>query len=235
MMIASATSVHRLRITLDHVEPPIWRLLEVESDWPLDFVSSAIRAAFGWSGDHACKFTIKRQDYGTHNNWARFDPDQEFDKRQRQIRKGKPGPVQYQRAMRELFAWYDSVSKPDEDDEDTIPSLGELVRRAGAKFLFVFDFGDWWKHTICVEKISPVSPEAVYPRCLDGAGANPLEDCGGAWNLMAVFDAVKHPERPRNETVKHIVEEWVGEGWDFSHFSVDEANQRLRHRFPTKA
>jgi hypothetical protein len=228
-------SIHRLRVSLDHVEPPIWRRIEVKSDWPLDCVADAVRNSFGWSFDHGYKFTIKRRDYGTHNHWVRFDPELEFEEKQRQIRKQKLGPRQYQRAMEQLFDWYKSLPKPDDTEEDAIPFLSELVGRAGSKFTFVFDFGDWWRHTIRVEKIEPASPDTAYPRCVDGTGANPLEDCGGPWNLMAVFDAVKYPERPRNETIKHIVEEWGGEDWEFMRFSVDEANQRLRGVFSATA
>lgn len=40
-------AIHRLRISPDDVEPPIWRLLEIKSERPLDFVADAIRSAFG--------------------------------------------------------------------------------------------------------------------------------------------------------------------------------------------
>ena len=228
-------SIHRLWVSLDQVNPPIWRRLEIASDCPLDFVADAIRSAFGWSFTHAYKFTIKRRDYGTHNDWVRFDPEQEYEERHRQIKKQKLGTRKYRQTLDQLSDWMDSLPEPDDNDEDAIPLLGELVRRAGAKFKFVFDYGDWWVHTVRVEKIEAAAPDKVYPRCVDGAGANPLEDCGGPWTLMAVFEAVKHPERPRNEAIKHIVKNWVGEGWDFTRFSVDEANQRLLGMFPTKA
>ena len=224
-------SIHRLRISLDNVEPPLWRRLEIESDCPLDFVADVIRNSFGWSFTHGCKFTIKRRDYGTHNDWVRFDPEQEYEERHRQLRKQKLGPRQYRPALDQLSDWMESLPQPDDAEEDAIPLLSELVRRAGAKFTFVFDFGDWWQHTVRVEKIEPAAPNTVYPSCVDGAGANPLEDCGGPWNLMAVFAAVKHPELSRNETIKHIVENWVGDGWDFTRFSVEEATQRLSGMF----
>jgi pRiA4b ORF-3-like protein len=109
--------------------------------------------------------------------------------------------------------------------------LGELVRRAGAKFTFVFDFGDRWTHTIRVEKIEPALPNAIYPRCIAGEGADPLEDCGGPWNWMEVFAAVTQPEQPRNETIRHIVADWVGEGWDLRRFSVEGSQQEIQEDF----
>jgi hypothetical protein len=35
------------------------------------------------------------------------------------------------------------LGSPHADQENVIPLLSELVRRAEAKFTFVFDFGDW--------------------------------------------------------------------------------------------
>ncbi|MDB6039522.1 MAG: Plasmid pRiA4b ORF-3-like protein [Verrucomicrobiales bacterium] len=227
----NASTIHRLNVSLDQVFPPIWRRIEIESDVPLDFVAEAIRCAFGWSFTHGCEFNIKQRRYGTPNGWARFDPEQDFYARERAINKQKLDSHQHRKAMDELFGWYQSVPKTQDDDEDSIPSLGELIKRAGAKFIFIFDFGDCWSHTIRVEKIEPALSGIAYPRCIDGAGANPLEDCGGPRNLMAVFEAIQNPERSRNEIVDRIVKEWVGDGWDFTHFSVDEANQRFRKTF----
>jgi hypothetical protein len=96
-------------------------------------------------------------------------------------------------ALNRLFdSW--SWGSPHADEENTIPLLSELVRRAGAKFTFVFDFGDWWAHTVRVEKIEPALADASYPRCIDGAGVDPLEYCGGPGSLMEVFAAVMCPE-----------------------------------------
>jgi hypothetical protein len=225
------SSIHRLRIFLDNVEPAIWRELKVESEWPIDFVADSIRCAFGWSFDHAYKFVVKRRHYGTFNGWARLDPEQEYKERRRQIARQKLGPRQERQALKKLYAWLLSLRKDCEAEEDPIPSLMELAPRTGTKFKFVYDFGDRWEHTVRVERIQSVVPGTVYPRCIDGEGANPLEDCGGPASLMAVFNAVKHPEQPRNETIQHIVKDWVGEGWDFTRFSVEEVNQRIRKMF----
>ena len=227
-------SIHRLRIVLDDVEPSIWREIEVRSDWPIDFVADAIRCVFGWSFTHGYKFVIKGRHYGTFNGWVRFDPEQEYEERRRQIARQKLGPRQERQALKDLDAWLNSRPEDNPEDEDAIPSLMELAPRAATKFRFVFDFGDNWKHTVRVQQVGPAVPDAIYPRCLDGAGANPIEDCGGAYSLMAVFNAVKHPEQPRGETMQRIVKDWVGEGWDFTRFSVEDTNAQLRKMFPSE-
>src|ERR1700752_3736876 len=181
-----ADSIHRLRISLDNVEPPIWRTIEIESDAPLDFLASSVQCAFGWSSTHACMFTIKGRQYGTHNNWVRFDPEQEYEERRRKIQRQKLSPTQRRDALNRLFdSW--NWNSPPVDRDDTIPLLNELVRRTRAKFTFLFDFGDRWTHTVRTEKIEPALQGVMYPRCIDGAGADPAEDCGGPWSLMEVF------------------------------------------------
>jgi Plasmid pRiA4b ORF-3-like protein len=51
--------------------------------------------------------------------------------------------------------------------------------RKGAKFSYIYDMGDYWRHEIRVEDgIVPI-PEKVYPICLDGAHPCPPEESGG--------------------------------------------------------
>ena len=224
-------TIHRLKITLDDVEPPLWRLLEIESDCPIDFVADAIRGVFGWSFTHGYKFVIKGRHYGTHNHWVRDDPEQELEERRRHITKRKLGSNAERKAMDELFDWYDARRAELAKEEDPIPMLSEVVRRARSRFRFIFDFGDWWEHTVIVEKIEPADPSVAYPRCIGGSGANPLEDCGGWWRLNQVIQAVDEPKIPRDETLQHIITNWVGENWDHQKVSVDEINMRLRKMF----
>lgn len=51
--------------------------------------------------------------------------------------------------------------------------------KAGDKFLYVYDFGDDWRHELEVEAILPPDPDGYYPSCIAGARACPPEDCGG--------------------------------------------------------
>jgi Plasmid pRiA4b ORF-3-like protein len=108
-----------------------------------------------------------------------------------------------------------------------VPVLSHLVTRARTKFTFTYDFGDDWKHLIEVEKIGPAEPGVHYPRCTDGARANPIEDCGGAWDLAELVAAAGNPQHPRFPDL----EEWGLEKWDPAQFSVEEANRELAKAF----
>ena len=47
---------YRIRVELDDVEPPIWRVLELASDLPLDRMHDLLQTAMGWTDSHLHEF-----------------------------------------------------------------------------------------------------------------------------------------------------------------------------------
>lgn len=64
-------TVHRLKITLRGVKPPIWRRIEAASDATLGDLSPMLEGAMGWYGGHLHAFDVD----GTH--YRRHDPEWE--------------------------------------------------------------------------------------------------------------------------------------------------------------
>jgi len=54
---------HRLKVTLEGVEPPIWRRLVVPSEFTLFDLHCAVQVAMGWEDCHLHDFEIKGQRY----------------------------------------------------------------------------------------------------------------------------------------------------------------------------
>ena len=102
--------------------------------------------------------------------------------------------------------------------------LNQLNLVEKQKFLYVYDFGDNWEHTILVEKILPIDEKNQYPICLTGKRSGPLEDCGGPWGYMDLIDVLDDPNDPEyDERV-----EWIGEDFDPELFDIEKINKRLK-------
>ena len=61
---ASEPRVYQLKVTLQHVQPPIWRRLQVWGDSSLADLHDAIQAAVGWTNSHLHEFLIGETRYG---------------------------------------------------------------------------------------------------------------------------------------------------------------------------
>ncbi len=61
---AGASTVYRIKVTLDSSKPPIWRRLEVSSDMTLADLHDVLQVAMGWGNCHLHMFTIGGENYG---------------------------------------------------------------------------------------------------------------------------------------------------------------------------
>ncbi len=60
----SKNQIHRIKVTLAHVKPPIWRRLEVPSTTTLTKLHQVIQDAMPWSGGHLWMFETAAGEYG---------------------------------------------------------------------------------------------------------------------------------------------------------------------------
>ena len=73
-------------------------------------------------------------------------------------------------------------------DNPRILRLADFRFLRGERFVYEYDFGDFWQLELRLEKMLPIDPRQTYPRCLDGARATPEEDCGGPWAYMELVE-----------------------------------------------
>jgi hypothetical protein len=72
--------------------------------------------------------------------------------------------------------------------------------------VYLYDFGDSWKHDIVVEEILPAEKGTRHLRCLDGQRACPREDVGGVWGYADFVKAIRNPRHPEHAEMLA----WVG-------------------------
>jgi hypothetical protein len=57
-------SIHRLKVTIRRLGPPVWRRLEVPGDMTLASLHDVLQTAFGWTDSHLHQFIVGDACYG---------------------------------------------------------------------------------------------------------------------------------------------------------------------------
>lgn len=113
------------------------------------------------------------------------------------------------------------LANPDEGKA----TLMEAVPREKTKFIYEYDFGDSWRHSIAVEKIlEPDAEHKSLAECLGGKGACPPEDCGGIGGYAYLLDVIKNPKHKEYESMM----QWLGGGFDPDEFDIEKINKHLK-------
>jgi hypothetical protein len=101
-----------------------------------------------------------------------------------------------------------------------------MISAPGTKLLYEYDFGDGWQHELLLEEILN-GDESFQRTCVSGARSCPPEDCGGPYGFVELLDALHDASHPEHDYFR----EWLEDGFDAEHFSVEAVNRRLhRHR-----
>ncbi|GLB61528.1 plasmid pRiA4b ORF-3 family protein [Cytobacillus sp. NCCP-133] len=145
--------IYQLKILLQHTSPPIWRRLLVDSELMLPELHETIQLAFDWQGYHLHCFEARK------TNGMRLTD--------RFISIGVNDEEQV------FFSEYEF----DEREE----KLSNWLVKEKDKLVYVYDFGDDWRHEIVLEKILPVEPGHTYPYCVKAMRGPAAEDSGGFW------------------------------------------------------
>ena len=115
--------------------------------------------------------------------------------------------------------WDDS---PYELSEDGV-KIAKLVE-VGDTFVYLYDFGDDWRHLVVVEAISSAGRALVHASCLGGERACPPEDVGGTPGYYYFLQAISDPSHEEHEDYL----EWAEDGFDPEAFNLADLNARLQ-------
>lgn len=105
---------------------------------------------------------------------------------------------------------YDITFDDGLDLDDTVDMDGVIARevlKPGAEAAFQYDFGDDWWHELKIADHRDIPEGDKLPRCIDGAGACPPEDCGGPFGYAEMLDAAADEDHPDHEEMRDLLEE----------------------------
>jgi hypothetical protein len=97
----------------------------------------------------------------------------------------------------------------------------------GAQCVYTYDFGDSWEHLITVEQFHTAAAGLHCPHCVDGAGACPPEDCGGAPGYSDLKVILADPAHEEHHAMLEWLELRSATEFAADRFTPDEANARL--------
>jgi len=115
-------------VSIDRIEPQIWRLLVVPLHFNLREFHLVVQAAFGRTNSHLHEFEIGGLSYG------------------------------------------DELADAERGDDDPRTfvemevRLRDFTREFGATFRYLYDMGDNWVHTVCLEKHISLEPAPKVAR-----------------------------------------------------------------------
>lgn len=146
---------------------------------------------------------------------------------------------QLHRILQLLFGWLDyhlyefriaerRFEAPDEEaehEDSTALDLRSLKLEVGARFEYIYDFGDDWVHEFILEEVFPVDGEDmdVFPRLLGGERAGPHEDSGGPGRYQEMVEALRNRRHPEHREFRA----WLEPTYDPERFDPWLANQNL--------
>jgi len=157
-------AILRIRVDLDHAEPPIWRRLDLRSELPLDVVHQVLQVAFVWTDSHLHRFSL-----GGHP----FD------------RTSQLFLCPYDAEEGELD---DEGGIP-----ASVVRLGETLQEPGDVLNYLYDYGDNWELTLRLEEVLPAAPDSPSAVAVAGCRAAPPEDSGGGTDLASIAMVVADP------------------------------------------
>jgi hypothetical protein len=135
-----------LRLQLNNVVPPVWRVIRVPADLRLDDLHHAIQAVMGWNDFHPHVFEVGDNEYGPRPEHDEHDDDED--------------------GFTEPSAW------AGEDHELTV---AQALKQAPTGFTYVYDFVEDWRVRVSAdeETNTDAAPGVI---CLTGEHAGPQQE-----------------------------------------------------------
>jgi len=100
---------------------------------------------------------------------------------------------------------------------------------AAPPFVYLYDFGDDWRHRVEIETLLARDPGRKYPACIDGARSRPPEDVGGVHGYADFLDVLGDPTDPRHTALKR----WAGRKFHPEAFDLTRTDRAVRSAVST--
>lgn len=186
----SAHLTYELRVSLQFVQPEVWRVLRVPHDLRMSQLHKVLQAAFAWTNSHLHQFHVRDTEKNT------------------QVIVGDP--------RNEDDLYIPGEEAPAKTRDERKVTLAECLLKPGDQLAYEYDFGDGWIHEVTLVAVHEQATRLATALCLDGARACPPEDCGGPPGYDNFLTAIGDPAHEEHESML----EWVGGDFDPAAFDL---------------
>jgi hypothetical protein len=164
--------VARVLVELHGVTPTISRVLEADSTLTCWELHEVIQRVFGWQNTHLHRFHPGRLElFDEPSDWLGTSQEVSL----------VIGDTDHEEG--EKVWWEEMLGEQD-------ITVGQLLAMGRGVATYVYDFGDFWQHTITV--VDAIEPTEWTPRVrvAESVGPSAVEDCGGPNGLTRLLGSL---------------------------------------------
>lgn len=181
--------IFQFKIQLKNItKPPVWRRVKVPCNFTFFDFHIVIQIAMGWYNEHLFQFSPGGY---ASNPQIKMVVDDDLD---------EGGFFE-----REIL------------DAEKI-KLSDVFIREKQKYMYIYDFGDNWIHTITLEKV--IDTTIMFPQVISGKGQCPPEDSGGPWGYEQMKAILEDPKDEEYDSYREWLGLEAGDKWDSSFFDL---------------
>ena len=194
-------NVYQFKITLLGTNPPVWRSILIPESYTFYDLHCAIQDAMGWEDCHLHGFDIK------------YEPPIKI-------------PIPRSMSMIHVECPY---AEPDIEENEPLYTteiqIKEYFKKENDKIMYVYDYGDGWRHEVLLEKIMAKDSKAKYPICVDGQLSCPPEDCGSIPGYYECIDALKNNDDSEGKLT--WLGDWMPDNFDPAKVKFKDPRKRF--------
>lgn len=104
--------------------------------------------------------------------------------------------------------------------------ISKILGAEGIRFMYTYDFGDDWEHTILVKAVK--KGKLAHAELIGGKGKCPPDDCGGVGGYKDLLETLNNPKDPEYASMRDWLLLEEGESWDPHQFDLEATARYVR-------
>jgi len=185
---------YEIKVTIKNSKPPIWRKIIIPADINFMQLHNIIQVAFEWLNYHLYEFNFRDFPEIITNDMEACEEYKYYSSKE-----GK-------RKMKDFWGYMPEPKKTLYAKDVPIEEYFKNTK----KFNYIYDFGDWWEHSIeilnCYEDYTDECPVVIKFK-----QPSPPDDCGGIDGYYEFLEQYKDKSNPNHESIAEWAEE---QGYD---------------------